>query len=106
MFSSIRRVVSWLDYRDLVAHNVGVLVPVPSASIDPLQVEFAAGFGIDDVQETIRIFPMTLRIVRYSRPPRPPPGANPCALIYRLPIIHVAGESRGTDTDETLRRVV
>jgi len=40
------------------------------------------------------------------RPPSPPAGADPHALIYRLPIIHVEGESRGTDTDETSARVV
>lgn len=49
---------------------------------------------------------MSLRIVRYSPPPRPPPGADPRALIWRLPIIHVAGESHGTDTDEVSTRVV
>ncbi|KAF7340009.1 hypothetical protein MVEN_01918600 [Mycena venus] len=86
-----RRVVCWLDYRDLLMHNVDVAT---------------AGFGIDEVQETIRIFPMTLRVVRYSRAPPPPAGADPHALIYRLPIIHVEGESRGTDTDETSARVV
>ncbi|KAJ7356950.1 hypothetical protein DFH08DRAFT_771226 [Mycena albidolilacea] len=86
-----RRVVCWLDYRDLLVHNV----------------DFAtAGFGLDEVQETIRIFPMSLRIARYSPPPRPPPGADPRALIWRLPIIHVAGESHGTDTDEVSTRVV
>ncbi|KAK7064567.1 hypothetical protein R3P38DRAFT_2825298 [Favolaschia claudopus] len=83
-----RRVVCWLDYRDLLVHNVDFST---------------AGFGIDDLQETIRIFPMTLRVARYSRSPRPPPGADPRALIWRLPIIHVEGESRGTDTDETAR---
>ncbi|KAF8213500.1 hypothetical protein K438DRAFT_1661674 [Mycena galopus ATCC 62051] len=86
-----RRVVCWLDYRDLLVHNVDFST---------------AGFGIDDLQETIRIFPMTLRVARYSRPPRPPVGADPKALIWRLPIIHVEGESRGTDTDETSARVV
>ncbi|KAJ7456595.1 hypothetical protein FB451DRAFT_1048210, partial [Mycena latifolia] len=77
-----RRVVCWLDYRDLLS------------------------FGIDDLQETIRIFPMTLHVERYSPPPRPPPGADPHALIWRLPVIHVVGESRGTDTDENSGRVI
>ncbi|KAJ7919037.1 hypothetical protein B0H13DRAFT_1606487 [Mycena leptocephala] len=81
-----RRVVCWLDYRDLLsAHG-------------RLRHRRAA--------ETIRIFPMTLRVARYERPPRPPPGADPRALIWRLPIIHVEGESRGTDTDEDRGRVV
>ncbi|KAF7367247.1 hypothetical protein MSAN_00786600 [Mycena sanguinolenta] len=71
-------------------------------------VDYAtAGFGIDPAtQETIRIFPMTLRVLRYERPPRPPAGADPRALMWRLPIIHIEGESRGTDTDETSARVV
>ncbi|KAJ6519434.1 hypothetical protein C8R45DRAFT_951468 [Mycena sanguinolenta] len=86
-----RRVVCWLDYRDLLVHNVDYAT---------------AGFGIDDTQETIRIFPMTLRVVRYTRPPRPPAGADPRALMWRLPVIHIEGESRGTDTDETSARVV
>ncbi|KAJ7139691.1 hypothetical protein C8R44DRAFT_867809 [Mycena epipterygia] len=86
-----RRVVCWLDYRDLLMHNVDIAT---------------AGFGIDDLQETIRIFPMTLRVARYSAPPRPPAGADPRDLIWRLPIIHVVGESRGTDQDETSRRVI
>ncbi|KAJ6574698.1 hypothetical protein B0H19DRAFT_1125332 [Mycena capillaripes] len=86
-----RRVVCWLDYRDLLMHNVDIAT---------------AGFGIDELQETIRIFPMTLRVARYSPPPRPPSGADPNELIWLLPIIHVEGESRGTDTDETSARVI
>ncbi|KAJ7042606.1 hypothetical protein C8F04DRAFT_1076502 [Mycena alexandri] len=86
-----RRVVCWLDYRELLMHNV---------DID------AAGFSSDDVQETMRIFPLNLRVARYSRPPTPPAGADPQALIWRLPVIHVEGDSLGTDTDETSRRVV
>ncbi|KAJ6626829.1 hypothetical protein B0H10DRAFT_458510 [Mycena sp. CBHHK59/15] len=65
----------------------------------------ATGFSTDDLQETIRIFPMTLRVARYSVPPHPPPGADPTALIWRLPVIHVEGETRGTDTDEASARV-
>jgi hypothetical protein len=73
----------------------------------PPQVDInSVGFGIDDVQETIRIFPMNLRVARYSPPPRAPPGADPRALIWRLPVIHVVGDSRGTDTDENSGRVV
>ncbi|KAJ6604246.1 hypothetical protein DFH09DRAFT_1018232 [Mycena vulgaris] len=86
-----RRVVCWLDYRDLLMHNVDINT---------------AGFGLDELQETIRIFPMTLRVTGYSPPPRAPPGADPTALIWRLPVIHVAGESRGTDQDEAAGRVV
>ncbi|KAJ7770858.1 hypothetical protein DFH07DRAFT_879913 [Mycena maculata] len=86
-----RRVVCWLDYRDLLMHNVDIA---------------SAGFGLDDLQEEIRIFPMTLRITQYSPPPRPPPGADPNQLLYRLPVIHVAGESRGTDTDEGSGRAI
>ncbi|KAJ7102329.1 hypothetical protein B0H15DRAFT_814162 [Mycena belliarum] len=86
-----RRVVCWLDYRDLLMHNVDITT---------------AGFGIDDLQETIRIFPMTLHVAGYSPPPRPPPGADPKALIWMLPVIHVVGDSRGTDTDESTGRVI
>ncbi|KAJ7275440.1 hypothetical protein B0H12DRAFT_1087339 [Mycena haematopus] len=86
-----RRVVCWLDYRDLLVHNVDFST---------------AGFGIDDTQETIRIFPMTLRVVRYTRAPRPPAGADPRLLMWRLPVIHVEGESHGTDTDETSARAI
>ncbi|KAF7306577.1 hypothetical protein MIND_00449000 [Mycena indigotica] len=86
-----RRVVCWLDYRDLLVHNVNIP---------------ALTFKRNEVSETTRIFPMTLRIARYERPPRPPHGANPDDLIWRLPIIHVEGESRGTDTNVDLRRVI
>ncbi|KAJ7693655.1 hypothetical protein B0H17DRAFT_1199763 [Mycena rosella] len=86
-----RRVVCWLDYRDLLMHNVDI---------------HSAGFGIDELQETIRIFPMTLRVAGYSPPPRAPPGVDLNALIWRLPVIHVTGDSRGTDTDENNGRVI
>ncbi|KAJ7071471.1 hypothetical protein C8F01DRAFT_1047448 [Mycena amicta] len=86
-----RRVVSWLDYRDLLVHNVDIP---------------AVTFGQSDVAETTRIFPMTLRIVGYDPPPKPPHGTNPQDLIWRLPIIRIGGESRGTDSDADLRRVI
>nr|GAT43682.1 predicted protein [Mycena chlorophos] len=84
-----RRVVCWLDYRDLLLLNVD-----------------KPAFSQDHISETTRIFPMTLRVARYEPPPRPPHGADPNDLIWRLPIIHVVGESRGTDMDIDLRRVI
>ncbi|CAK5279946.1 unnamed protein product, partial [Mycena citricolor] len=89
-----RRVVCWLDYRDLLMHNV-----------DLSHAGFASS-SAEDVQETIRIFPTSLRVSHYSKPPKPPPGSNPNDLIWRLPIIHIIGESWGTDTEEASRRSV
>ncbi|KAJ7630508.1 hypothetical protein FB45DRAFT_915746 [Roridomyces roridus] len=90
-----RRVVCWLDYRDLLSMSFFLSVGITSA-----------GFGTEDIQETIRIFPMRLSVSHYSSPPRPPPGADPRAPLYRLPVIHVKGESWGTDIDEMSRRAI
>ena len=47
---------------------------------------------------------MTLRVTGYSRVPPPSPSdslpADIDSLIWKLPIIHVKGESRGSDVDE------
>ncbi|KAJ7081970.1 hypothetical protein C8R43DRAFT_909731, partial [Mycena crocata] len=90
-----RRVVCWLDYRDLLSTSF------LSSSISFTHHSFQC-----TMYETFRIFPMNLRVVRYSAPPRAPPGADPDALIWRLPVIHIEGDSRGTDQDENAGRVV
>jgi len=103
-----RRAICWLDYQDLLSHNM------------------SSHFYHHDLPEITRIFPMTLRIAGYSKS-RTPPLASPtspaagsassssgtCAalpdsssLIWKLPIIHVEGESVGSDTDLTsMRRI-
>lgn len=53
---------------------------------------------------------MTLRIVGYSKPPEPDPLESEASelesLIWKLPVIHVEGESRGSDMDmEEVRKV-
>ncbi len=64
------------------------------------------------VAETIRVMPMSLRVSGYSKPPTPPPGYqgssdNPLSsLVYTLPIIHVEGESRGSDLDDAAHRQI
>lgn len=82
--------------------------------------------GGSDIRETLRIFPMTLRVVAYEDPPPPPPVTNSdspkgkgkaretdaqfedpaTSLIYKLPIIHIEGEARGSDMDEMVIRKV
>lgn len=95
-----------------------------------------------EIQETCRVFPMTLRVVGFSRVPpplalpAPPPSDRSCSpessskskgkgkekakdpeldppssststydpLIYALPVIHVVGEFRGSDVDESVAR--
>ncbi|KAG6917632.1 hypothetical protein DXG01_001739 [Tephrocybe rancida] len=76
------RVVCWLDYRDLLLHNLH-------------------GHNGDDMGETIHFFPMDLQISGYSRPPEPDFSEDEDleALVWKLPVIHVEGESRGPATD-------
>lgn len=61
--------------------------------------------------ETMRIFPMSLRVSGYSNPPIPNPDYPVPeddfeSLIWKLPIIHVEGESQGSDLDEHSKRFV
>ncbi|KAJ7764603.1 hypothetical protein DFH07DRAFT_811795 [Mycena maculata] len=51
----------------------------------------------DDLQELLLFGQTTLRVVCYSAPPH---EENPHQLLYRLPVIHIAGESRGRVTNE------
>ncbi|KAJ3931729.1 MAG: hypothetical protein NXY57DRAFT_857110, partial [Lentinula lateritia] len=52
------------------------------------------------IEETCRVFPMTLRVVGFSRVPVP--TYDP--LVYALPVIHVVGEFRGSDVNESVAR--
>ncbi|KII90460.1 hypothetical protein PLICRDRAFT_39008 [Plicaturopsis crispa FD-325 SS-3] len=63
-----RRCVCWLDYRDLLVHN-----------LHSTPTRFRG-----DVEEVLRIVPMSLRVSGYSRSPH-----------ARLPTIFVEGESEG-----------
>ncbi|KAM6499062.1 hypothetical protein JOM56_004570 [Amanita muscaria] len=101
-----RRVVCWMDYQDLLLHSSGA-------------TRINASFETD---EAIRLFPHKLHVTGYSPPPAfPSPSSslpsspsslstspvdtalidgcgdettNPDALIWHLPVIHFAGESR------------
>ncbi|TFK71174.1 hypothetical protein BDN72DRAFT_877343 [Pluteus cervinus] len=102
-----RRTVCWLDYRDLLLHNLG-----------------SPAYDAGDLSETTRIFPMTLHISGYSPPPTPPsesasvedgPQRHPNTLkatlpvedlIYKLPIIHIEGTSKGSDVDSQVLRKI
>ncbi|KAF5378058.1 hypothetical protein D9615_007507 [Tricholomella constricta] len=57
----------------------------------------------DDLCETIRLFPMTLRVAGYSKPPQPDPDEMASRevenLVWKLPVIHIEGEARGSDVD-------
>jgi hypothetical protein len=65
----------------------------------------------------VRVFPMTLRVSGYSPPPDPDvehesmtsatsPQSALESLVYTLPVIHLEGESRGSDVDATVLRHV
>lgn len=59
----------------------------------------------------MRIFPMTLRVSGYSKPPDPDPLYEPSSrelesLVWKLPVIHVVGESTGSDIDADVVRQV
>ncbi|KAL0068284.1 hypothetical protein AAF712_004671 [Marasmius tenuissimus] len=127
------RAVAWMDYRDLLFHNVRSL-----QASNPL----TSGARLsEDIQETIRVFAMDIKITGYSRVPPPtslegsssamlgtsrPPDpkgkgkakatdadlleqetkseASYDPLVYALPIIHISGEYRGSDVDEHAQR--
>ncbi|KAJ3746437.1 hypothetical protein DFH05DRAFT_945388 [Lentinula detonsa] len=117
------RAVCWMDYRDLLFHNLQTTYPT-------------VGYR-HEIEETCRVFPMTLRVVGFSRvsPPlalpssssfescastKSSPGSNEQGkgkakdlgspgvtydpLVYALPVIHVVGEFRGSDVDESVAR--
>ncbi|KAL0577416.1 hypothetical protein V5O48_004582 [Marasmius crinis-equi] len=127
------RAVAWMDYRDLLFHNVRTL-----QTTNPI----TAGARLsEDLQETIRVFPMHIKVTGYSRVPPPksldaPPSPTPSTskppsdrkgkgkakateadtethevehapydpLVYALPVIHITGEYRGSDVDEHAQR--
>ncbi|KAG2049350.1 hypothetical protein BDR06DRAFT_919248 [Suillus hirtellus] len=79
-----KRCVCWLDYRDLLMHNLA-----PERFLE------------DDIQEACRIIPIAVRITGYSES-RIPPGSTTRAL----PTIHFEGESLGSDRSlNELRKV-
>lgn len=90
-----KRAVCWLDYRDLLLHNL-------------------TGFPSESLEETVRVFPMTIRVSGYSPPPDPDPELKSSAtllprsalesLVYTLPVIHLEGETKGSDIDLTVMR--
>lgn len=88
-----------------------------------------------EIEETCRVFPMTLRVVGFSRVPVPlalpassgsytpskisskskekgkekandpaSPASTYDPLVYALPVIHVVGEFRGSDVNESVAR--
>ncbi|RDB18929.1 hypothetical protein Hypma_014374 [Hypsizygus marmoreus] len=90
-----KRSVCWLDYRDLLLHNLN------------------GHSGETPLEETMRIFPMTLRVSGYSKPPEPSPADLQHAssrelesLVWKFPVIHVDGESKGSDHDSNIIRKV
>lgn len=59
----------------------------------------------------MRIFPMTLRVSGYSKPPEPDATDRLSSrelesLVWKLPVIHVEGESKGSDMDSSVIRQV
>ncbi|KAF9014497.1 hypothetical protein BDZ89DRAFT_995144 [Hymenopellis radicata] len=90
-----RRVVCWMDYRQLLLHNLQGPAAASSA---------AARYS----RETIRVFPMHLHVSGYLPPPDAPPDFDKLSpqdqLVYILPIIEVEGNSTGSDMDEAAER--
>ncbi|KAL4263066.1 F-box domain-containing protein [Pleurotus pulmonarius] len=91
------RTVSWMGYPDLLHHDRSI----------------ARGTDIDlDIEEQVGTFPLTLRITGYlPPPPAPPPNqsqplSDSDALVYRLPIISIAGDSIGSDQNSSEQRKV
>jgi hypothetical protein len=79
-----KRCVCWLDYRDLLVHNLA-----PEKFLE------------DGIQEACRVIPLTIRITGYSESPIPPGSST-----RPLPTIHVEGESIGSDrSTDDLRKV-
>jgi len=65
-----RRCICWMDYRDLIKHNI------------------SSEFNDPSIQEAVRILPLRLRVVSYSPSPVP---AYP-----DRPTIHIEGETSGS----------
>ncbi|KAF5373766.1 hypothetical protein D9758_000851 [Tetrapyrgos nigripes] len=124
------RAVCWMDYRDLLFHNLRINRPTAQAA--------SIHRDIEDIQETCRVFSITLRITGYERVKSPLslPSASTNTLsssvvhgqssrdkgkkkasdtqsnvmadydplVYLLPVIHFAGEFVGSDVDASTRR--
>ncbi|KAG7085864.1 hypothetical protein E1B28_003397 [Marasmius oreades] len=58
------RAVAWMDYRDLLFHNVRAL-----RTPNPLTT--GSRSNESDIRETIRVFPMNIKVTGYSRVPPP-----------------------------------
>lgn len=79
-----KRCICWLDYRDLLVHNLA-----PEKFLE------------DGIQEACRVIPLSIRITGYSESPIPPGSTT-----SPLPTIHVEGESIGSDRSiDDLRKV-
>ncbi|KIY65817.1 hypothetical protein CYLTODRAFT_424008 [Cylindrobasidium torrendii FP15055 ss-10] len=92
-----RRIVCWMDYRELILHNFyGTSVAPPPA--------------LRYNSETTRVFPMRLKVAGYAPPPDPPADYEQLSvqdkLPYLLPIIEVEGAARGSDVDATASREI
>ncbi|KAF4588031.1 hypothetical protein EYR38_009992 [Pleurotus pulmonarius] len=103
------RTVSWMGYPDLLRK------PFPFCCFRYFDAHscIARGTDIDlDIEEQVGTFPLTLRITGYlPPPPAPPPNQNQPlsdsdALVYRLPIIRIAGASIGSDQNSSEQRKV
>ncbi|EIW77505.1 hypothetical protein CONPUDRAFT_167696 [Coniophora puteana RWD-64-598 SS2] len=77
-----RRCICWLDYRDLLLHNVS-----------------SQRFLDESTREACRMVPMTARITKYTRAPQPPTTNDGDTAFEYPPIIHIEGESIGSDRD-------
>ncbi|KAI0074910.1 hypothetical protein K474DRAFT_1664918 [Panus rudis PR-1116 ss-1] len=96
-----RRCVCWMDYRDLILHNVQFDAMFNEAGLFEELPNFTARFNDPGLQEAVRIVPMRLRIVSYS----------PCEVpgYAHRPNIHVEGETTGpagTNASRKLRGTV
>ncbi|PCH34560.1 hypothetical protein WOLCODRAFT_27282 [Wolfiporia cocos MD-104 SS10] len=74
-----RRCICWMDYRDLVLHNL------------------SSQFDETSLQEAVRIVPMRLRVASYS--------PSSVAAYPDRPTIHFEGETAGTSANNQVRKV-
>jgi hypothetical protein len=98
------------------AHNVRSLVLARRPLLNNIQWQQSMRSDELKYEETMRIFPMTLRVTRYERPPPPPPISSTGSgvteddpsksLVYKLPIIHFEGEARISDRIVQATRLV
>ncbi|KAH9840524.1 uncharacterized protein C8Q71DRAFT_721069 [Rhodofomes roseus] len=74
-----RRCICWLDYRDLISHNL------------------SSDFNDPDLTEAVRIVPMRLRVASYGPPPVP--------AFPDRPTLHIEGETAANGATGTVRRL-